>query len=116
MVEKEIMMHVRGYNLIRRMMKQAAQKYQVELHGISSKGSVDTFRQWRDTQENGTNGTRKCKELLEQFFESIAEDLLLIRPDRSEPRCRKRRPKNYKLMTEPRQKTVVEAHRGKREK
>ena len=116
MVDKEILMHVIGYNLIRRMMKQAAQKYQVELHGISFKGSVDTFRQWRDALENCTHGTKKFKELLEQFFESIAEDLLLIRPDRSEPRCRKRRPKNYKIMTKPRREMEVETHRGKRKK
>ena len=81
------------------MMKQAAQQYQVELDRISFKGSVDTFRQWRDALENCKHGTKKFKELLEQFFESLAEDLLIIRPDRSELRCGKRRPENYKLMT-----------------
>ena len=40
--------------------------------------------------------------LYSQMLAAIALDELPLRPDRREPRCRKRRPKAYPLMTKPR--------------
>jgi hypothetical protein len=69
---------------------------------------VDALRQWREFFENAKNQTRTTCKLRRLFYESIANDLLPDRPDRSEPRAVKRRPKNFRLLTKPRHEMVVE--------
>ena len=46
-------------------------------------------------------------------FIHIAGDLLPERPGRSEPRVKKRRPKNYQLLTKPRSKIGNLPHRNR---
>jgi hypothetical protein len=43
----------------------------------------------------------------------MAADLLPLRPGRSEPRAKKRRPKNYQLLTRPRKKMGRLPHRNR---
>jgi hypothetical protein len=45
---------------------------------------------------------RKQAQLFDALLRTIASDLVPQRPERSEPRARKRRPKNYQLLTKPR--------------
>ena len=47
------------------------------------------------------------------MLEAMAKDLVPHRPGRLEPRARKRRPKNYQLLTHPRHEMKVIAHREK---
>jgi hypothetical protein len=108
MVRKEIVMHAIAYNLIRALMQDIAHRYQVSAHRLSFKGTVDALRQWREFFENAKNQTRTTCKLRRLFYESIANDLLPDRPDRSEPRAVKRRPKNFRLLTKPRHEMVVE--------
>ena len=43
----------------------------------------------------------------------IAQDVLPLRPDRVEPRARKRRPKNYQLLNKPRHEFKEILHRNR---
>ncbi len=47
------------------------------------------------------------------MFEIIANDLVPHRPDREEPRAKKRRPKNYHLLTKPRYEMKISGHRNR---
>lgn len=102
MVRKEIVMHAIAYNLIRALMQQAAALYHVPIERLSFKGSVDTLRQWTDTLNAAHDRPREQTRLFNQLLQILAEDLLPVRPQRAEPRVRKRRPKAYPLMTQPR--------------
>lgn len=108
MVRKEIVMHALAYNLIRALMQDIAHRYQVSAQRLSFKGTVDALRHWRELFENAKSQARTTCKLRRLFYQSIAEDLLLDRPDRSEPRAVKRRPKNFRLLTKPRHQMVVE--------
>ena len=116
LVRKEIVMHALAYNLIRALMQDIAQSYQVAVQRLSFKGTVDALRQWRDLFENAKNQPRAGRKLRKLFYQSIVNDLLLDRPDRSEPRAVKRRPKNFRLLTKPRHEMVVERNRKQSQK
>jgi hypothetical protein len=108
LVRKEIVMHALAYNLIRALMQDIAHSYQVPAQGLSFKGTMDALRQWRELFENVKSQVRTTCKLRRLFYQSIASDLLLKRPGRSEPRAVKRRPKNFRLLTKPRHEMVVE--------
>jgi hypothetical protein len=111
MVRKEIVMHAIAYNLIRALMQDIAHSYQIHLHRLSFKGTVDALRQWRELFENAKRQKRTTDKLRRLFYQNIAHDLLPDRPDRSEPRVVKRRPKNFRLLTKPRHEMIVERNR-----
>jgi hypothetical protein len=113
MVRKEIIMHAIGYNLIRALMQEAAALYRVELCRISFKGSADTLRQWTDALNAAANKPRELTRLKDQLLALLAEDQLPFRPGRVEPRAKKRRPKNYQLLTKPRHEMLVPPHRNR---
>jgi len=83
-IMKELLMFVVAYNLVRRVMAEAGQRQQVEPNRISF---VDALR-WLRHAEPGE----------ELPHLKVNPD----RPGRSEPRARKRRPKNYRLLNQPR--------------
>src|SRR5271166_4943728 len=56
---------------------------------------------------------RKQAQLFDALLRTIASDLVPLRPQRSEPRARKRRPKNYQLLTKPRKEMRIAPHRNK---
>jgi hypothetical protein len=83
-------------------MQQAAALYLVPIERLSFKGSVDTLRQWTGTLNAAYDQPRQQARLFNQLLQILAEDTVPYRPDRTEPRVRKRRPKAYPLMTHPR--------------
>lgn len=113
MVRKEIIMHAIVYNCIRSLIQHAATLYDVPIERISFKGCCDTLRQWSDAFNIHAGKPRKQKDMLEALLKIIAEDTLPHRPGRTEPRAKKRRPKNYQLMTKPRREMVVSESRRK---
>ncbi|MCC7393006.1 transposase [Candidatus Sumerlaeota bacterium] len=113
MVEKEVLMQSIAYNLVRAIMQKAAIDHQVDLSRISFKGTTDTLRHWSTTMEAFRGQPRKQKALLTAMLEIIAKDLLPLRPGREEPRAKKRRPKNYHLLTKPRQLMKIRGHRSR---
>ena len=97
-------------------MQDIAQSHQVSVQRLSFKGTVDALRQWRELFENAKHQPRTVCQLRRLFYQSIANDLLPDRPDRSEPRVVKRRPKNFRLLTKPRCQMLVERNRRKSSK
>jgi hypothetical protein len=103
MVRKEIWMHLIAYNLIRWLMLQAAAQFSPLLPSrISFKGTVDTLRQWLPLLCAAASHPPTFRPIFDRFLAILAENIVPLRPNRSEPRARKRRPKNYHLLTKPR--------------
>jgi hypothetical protein len=116
MVEKEIMMHVLAYNLIRALMRDIARSHELSVSRLSFKGTVDALRQWQELFEGRQEDPRRVRHLRRMFYQTVAEDPLGVRPGRSEPRAVKRRPKNFRLLTKPRAQMVVERCRKQSQK
>jgi hypothetical protein len=99
MVEREIWMQAFGYNLVRALMLEAARAYAAPLESLSFKGTVDALRQWTPLLAPKLFVAPAAQH---ELLRTIAADGLPDRPNRHEPRARKRRPKPYPLLTEPR--------------
>ena len=108
MIDKELVMHAIAYNLIRALILDIAASYQVDIGRLSFKGTLDALRQWQPLFEGGHKGIRVSRKSVQLFYQIVAADPLILRPDRSEPRAVKRRPKNFRLLTKPRDEMVVE--------
>lgn len=112
MVQREFVMHLIAYNLIRTVMWQAARRHDVPLDRISFKGSVDAVRQYSAALSRART-QRKADELVRDLLATLAADLVPHRPNRREPRALKRRPKPYSLLTKHRSTFKEIPHRGK---
>jgi hypothetical protein len=112
MVRKEILMHLIVYNSIRLLMLNAAKESKVSPSRISFKASVQALRQWEPMLNRRDLEARERRLLLVLLREAIAATIVLSRPGRKEPRCLKRRKKNFQLMTSPRHEMREVPHRG----
>lgn len=97
-VRNEFYMHLIGYNLIRRVMAAAAFASDAEPWTVSFKGTLQTLNHLLPLLATRVSTEDWCTALLTAVATHIVGD----RPDRYEPRVRKRRPKKYKLLREPR--------------
>jgi hypothetical protein len=98
MVRKEIWTHLLAYNLIRTLMWKAARAGPARARRLSFKGAIQHVLAVRDMRWAGHDP----QEALGVLVKLIAHQVVPFRPDRIEPRVRKRRPKPYRLMTKPR--------------
>ncbi len=112
MIEKELWMHAIAYNLVRALMLEAAQDHGVPIERISFKGTIDTLLQWKHLWRG--KRPRNLGHVRNQLLARIAGDLVPERPARSEPRAKKRRPKNYQYLTKPRKSFRVSPSRNKK--
>jgi hypothetical protein len=101
MVHKELSMFLIGYNLVRLLMLEAAASEHVPLERLSFKGTVATVRAWAPALA-GRSSAGERQRLLSLLLRCLAADPLPLRPNRLEPRAKKRRPKNYQLLNKPR--------------
>ena len=102
MVRKEIWGHLLVANLIRGVMAEAARLRGVLPRELSFQGARQTMEAFRGELSHANSA---AAELLRQVaLKAIACHRVGDRPDRVEPRVRKRRPKNYPLMHKPRPK------------
>jgi hypothetical protein len=104
LIEREVLMHQIAYNLVRSLMQRSAHLHHVPLSRLSFKGTLDTLRHWSIIIAAADQNPRKQKQLIEDMLALIAGDPVPERPGRSEPRAKKRRAKNYKLLNQPRSK------------
>ena len=111
MIEKEIIMHVIAYNLIRATMLQAAAAQGRDIARISFKGTCQAIREWAPLLALAP--ARDRQRLVEAMLKAIARAPVPFRPDRTEPRAKKRRPKNYQLLNKPRRQFKECPHRNK---
>jgi hypothetical protein len=102
MVRKEIWAHLLAYNLIRKVMVQAAEKSKAEPWTISFKATLQTLKAF--ALPLLTCAKSKLPEVIEEMLQAIARHSVGNRPGRVEPRALKRRPKPYDLLNKPREK------------
>lgn len=100
MVRKEIWAHLLAYNLIRTVIAQAALTHGKHPRQISFTRAMRTIEAFRPTLAHTPAG--RLMETYEIMLQLIASHEIGSRPDRLEPRQRKRRPKPYPLMTKSR--------------
>jgi len=113
MIRKEVLMHLIAYNCIRRLMAEAARAADVAVRLVSFKGSLQALRIWEPHLNQGKLNRIERSSLIADLYEAITDTPIRQRPGRSEPRCRKRRPQNYELMTLPRREMKEISHRNR---
>jgi hypothetical protein len=99
MVRKEIWMHLLAYNLIRKLMAQAAAVVGICPRDISFKGTLQTLVAFAAA---GWSCPDQRNELYAAVLKAVATHRVNDRPDRVEPRAVKRRPKKQVFLNEPR--------------
>jgi hypothetical protein len=95
-VRNEFFTHLLGYNLIRGVMAAAASQSGKSPWEISFKGALQTLDQFLPILLSRVSSEAWCAALLT----AVATHNIGDRPDRFEPRLRKRRPKPYKHLRE----------------
>jgi putative transposase len=98
-IRNEFYMHLVAYNLIRKVTALAAAKAGLEPWTVSFKGAMQTLGRMLPMLETNVSIDAWCDALVE----AIAAHVVGNRPDRFEPRLKKRRPKQYKHLREPRE-------------
>lgn len=111
MVQKELWMHVIAYNLVRALMRDAAREHGTPLDRISFKGTCNAIRNWAPIIAQAQGKRREA--LIATMLRAVARSRVPFRPNRAEPRAKKRRAKNYQLLTQPRRDFKETPHRGK---
>jgi hypothetical protein len=99
-VRKEVSAHLLAYNLIRAMMAQAAENLGADRCTLSFSGALQAltaFGEWL-LDADGAN----VEMLYEWLLLTTGAHQVGDRPDRVEPRARKRRPKDYPNVRGPR--------------
>jgi hypothetical protein len=103
LVRKEIWTHIVAYNLIRTIMAQAATKQRIDPRSISFKGAIQTLEAFQPVIAIlGQHDSAFRMQLYRQLLDSITTHRVANRPDRFEPRRKKRRPKPYDRLMKPR--------------
>ena len=113
LVRKEIWTHVLAYNLIRTIIAQAAAKHSVEPRTISFKGAIQTLEAFQPLiAAQGDCVSSRRRRLYDRLLDAIVTHRVADRPDRFEPRQRKRRQKKYDRMMKPRNQLKQEMMKG----
>lgn len=100
MVRKEVWAHFLAYNLIRTVMAQAAAEHHLEPRHVSFKGPLQTLAAF--APHVLTARWQELPDLAERIRAAIAQHRVADRPDRYEPRARKRRYDNFMHLRRPR--------------
>lgn len=108
MIEKEVQLQAIAYNLVRLLMLEAARQHDVPPMRLSFKGTISTLRAFAPLL---ADTAREASERFEDLLLALAADPVPLRPNRSEPRAVKRRPKCYQRLTRPRRQMRVSASR-----
>lgn len=111
-VHKELAIFSIAYNVIRSLIWQAAAEKGIDPYRISFSGALTTIRQWTpllpfiQSEEERTI-------FMQALLDSLANDIVPIRSRKRQPRALKRRPKNFQLLTKPRDQFMEIPHRHK---
>ena len=112
-MRKELWTHILAYNLIRTVIAQAASKHGLVPRSISFKGAIQTLEAFQPVIALRSGGDAECRSgLYQQVLDAIATHRVADRPDRVEPRLRKRRPKHYGFLRKPRSETKRDILKG----
>ena len=113
LVRKEVLMHFIAYNAVRRLILDAANAVECAPRRISFKASVQALRQWEPQLHRRATDASERQRLLGSLRTAIGARQVTARPGRREPRCLKRRPKPFALLTVPRHQMVETPHRSR---
>jgi hypothetical protein len=103
LVRKEVWTHILAYNLIRTLMAQAAEKHDIAPRSISFKGAVQSLEAFQPLFEFRTaRDPAHTLWLYHCLLDAIATHRVADRPNRYEPRVKKRRRNHYGWLTKPR--------------
>lgn len=100
MVGKELWAHLLAYNLIRTVMAQVAWRHELEPRRLSFKATVQTLAAFAPQVQ--VTPREELPRLAEHIAAAIVRHQVGDRPDRYEPRARKRRYDNFKHLLRPR--------------
>jgi hypothetical protein len=114
-VRKELWAHILAYNLIRTIMAQAATEHGIEPRSISFKGALQTLEAFQPVIALGNQHAAFRRDLYQRVLDAVAGHRVGDRPDRYEPRRRKRRPKPYDRLMKPRHEAKAAMLKGVRE-
>jgi hypothetical protein len=112
LVRKEVWTHVLAYNLIRTIMAQAATEHDMKPRSISFKGAIQTLEAFQPVIALRGSDSAFRRELYDQLLECIASHRVANRPNRFEPRKRKRRFKLYDFLNKPRHEAKLDMMKG----
>jgi len=112
MARKEMLAFLIAHNLTRCVMAQAASLYDTELERLSFKGTLDALRQYAAALWAAPN-LKMRQQLWQDLLLNLVRDTVPLRPERSEPRAVKRRPKPFPLLNQPRRQFKEIPHRSK---
>ena len=113
LVRKEIWAHILAYNLIRTIIAQAATKHGLDPRSISFKGAIQSLEAFQPVIAIlGQHDSDFRLRIYQQLLDAIAAHRVADRPDRFEPRLRKRRPKHYGFLRKPRWETKSDMIKG----
>jgi hypothetical protein len=102
-VRKEVWAHILAYNLIRTVMAQAAARHEIPPRSISFKGAMQTLEAFEPLLTlRSAWDTAGRRDLYHEVFDAIATHRVADRPDRFEPRLKKRRKDYCGWFTKPR--------------
>ena len=113
LVRKEVWMHILAYNLIRTIAAQAATKHSIQPRTISFKGTLQTLEAFQpliDFQDH--RGASFRMRLYQKLLDAVAVHRVADRPDRFEPRYRKRKYKRYNELKMPRKEAKLAMLKG----
>ena len=103
LVRKEVWAHILAYNLIRTVMAQAAARHDILPRSISFTGAMQTLEAFQPILEFGTARDAAGRlRLYQDLLDATASHRVGDRPDRYEPRVKKRRRNHYGWLTKPR--------------
>jgi hypothetical protein len=112
MIRKEILMHFIAYNCVRRLMVEAAKEAEIGTRIVSFKGSLQALRNWEPHLNQKHIDNQKRVQLLLDLYSVITNTPIRQRLGRREPRCVKRRLKNYQRLMAPRHEMMEVPHRS----
>jgi len=110
MARKEMLAFLIAHNLTRCVIAQAASLYDTDGERISFKGTLDALRQYSAALSAARNQKMR-QQLWQDLLLNLVRDQVPLRPERSEPRAVKRRPKPYPLLNKPRRQFQEIPHR-----
>jgi hypothetical protein len=103
LVRKEVWTHILAYNLLRTMIAQAAVMHSIDPRKISFKGALQTLEAFQPLIAlQSRRGAVRRRQLYCHVLNAIVVHRVGNRPDRFEPRLKKRRPKPYDRLMKPR--------------
>ena len=113
LVRKEVLMYFIAYNAVRRLIVDAANAVECAPRRISFKASIQALRQWEPQLHRRATDASEQRRLLGSLRAAIGARQVTARPGRREPRCLKRRPKPFALLTVPRHQMIETPHRSR---